>query len=292
MDNIRVSPRDLGKMLLKKFCPRCYWILIGLGFRVPFDMPMAGLMYNMDRFEKALVECHFEDKGLSPKWLASMNCVEVAEFPEKMTMEFPKYGLTMVGKPDAVLRKKDGSLFLIDYKTAKDKGSDDPFMPAYETQLLGYVHLLEANGVGKVSEVALVYFDNDLVDYYDEPLELLTRSGLTVPFTAKIHPIEFSRQALDPLLKAFRGYADMLAPPKGRDHCKDCERLERLENLQTIARTAAKTDQSHMLNRDCILDSMARNRAEALITESCLRQDEIGEEYLAILDSAPGPMDL
>src|ERR1035441_4632221 len=130
MKHIRVSPRELGRMLLAKFCPRCYWYLIGLGFRVPFDMPMPGLMHNMDRFEKNLVEWHFEDRELAPKWLSELGCTEVVDFPEKMTMEFPKYELTMVGMPDAVLRKKDGTIVVIDYKTAKDKGDDDLFLPA------------------------------------------------------------------------------------------------------------------------------------------------------------------
>jgi hypothetical protein len=292
MEHIRVSPRVLGKMKTAKFCPRCFWFQIGLGFRLPFDMPMAGIMYNLDRFEKKLVETHFESKKAAPSWLAKLRCTATVQFPAKMTMEFPEYGLTLVGMPDAVFLKKDGSLFLVDYKTAKVKPDGDPFMPCYETQLLGYARLLEANGVGKVSEAALIYFDNCCADYYDEPLCLLTEDGMNIPFAVKIHPVSIDPNSLEPFLKEFRAYADMLLPPDGREGCKDCERLERLLSLQKMASTADKTQQSHMLNRDCMLDMMANSRAATLIAESRRLEEAIGEEELSILDSAPGPMDL
>jgi hypothetical protein len=168
----------------------------------------------------------------------------------------------------------------------------DPFMPCYETQLLGYAHLLEANGVGKVSEAALIYFDNCCADYYDEPLCLLTDDGMNIPFTVKIHKVAIERKSLDPYLKSFRAYADMLLPPDGRDGCKDCERLEQLFGLLKVASNAAKTTQSTLMNRDYILKSMAESHAGSLIAESRRLEEAIGEEELAILDSAPGPMDL
>jgi len=109
-NSIRVSPRHLGQMRRSDFCPRCFWYSVALGFRHPFDMPMAGIMYNLDIFEKALVEAHFVAKGTGPKWLSSLGCSKPVSFPRKMTQEFPSLGLTLVGMPDAVFAKKDGSL--------------------------------------------------------------------------------------------------------------------------------------------------------------------------------------
>jgi hypothetical protein len=60
-----------------------------------------------------------------------------------MTQEFPDLDITMVGMPDAVFSDAKGNLVLIDYKTAGFKGLEDPFMPTYETQLLGYAQPLQ-----------------------------------------------------------------------------------------------------------------------------------------------------
>src|ERR1039458_5722423 len=124
------------------YCPACYCFSIGMGFRPPFDMSMPGIMHNLDRFEKLLVQAQFKAKGVAPKWLSDLGCAEPVAFPAKMTMEFPDYGLTLAGMPDEVLSGPDDSLVLVDYKTAKCKGDDDPFMACYKTQLLGYTMAL------------------------------------------------------------------------------------------------------------------------------------------------------
>jgi hypothetical protein len=248
-DTIRVSPRHLGQMRRPGFCPHCFWYSIALGFRHPFDMSMPGILFNLDRFEKILVEAHFNEKESAPKWLASLGCVEPIAFPAKMTEEIPNLGLTLVGMPDAVFRKKDGSLVLVDYKTAKYKGADDPFMPVYETQLWGYARLLEHEGVGKVTSAALVYFANTLHEYADKPLDLLTSDGIRVPFDVKIHEVKLDLKALNPLLKAFRGYADMPGPPDGVDKCKTCRQLGYLFDLEYKRRNSEKTA-NNLENRD------------------------------------------
>ena len=62
-ENIRVSPRHLGQMRRADFCPRCFWYSIALGFRHPWDMPMPGIMHNMDRFKKLLVDNTSRPRG-------------------------------------------------------------------------------------------------------------------------------------------------------------------------------------------------------------------------------------
>ena len=210
---------------------------------------MPGILFNMDRFEKILVEAHFAAKRRAPKWLASLGCTGPVSFPRKMTEELPKLGLTLVGMPDAVFSKQDGTLCLVDYKTAKYKGSDDPFMAIYETQLWGYARLLEHEGVGTVSSAALVYFGNTLHDHAEYPLDLLTSEGLSVPFEVTIREVTLDLKALDPLLKTFRVYADMPAPPDTIEGCKTCKRLNYLFDLEYERRNIEKTATS-LENRD------------------------------------------
>jgi hypothetical protein len=292
MDTIRISPRYLGKMNLESFCPCCFWFLIALGFHPPFEMPMPGIMYNLDNFEKNIVDAHFQAKGKLPNWLADLGCVEPVEFPSKMTCEFPDYGLTMVGMPDAVFRKKDHSLYLIDYKSARYKGEDDPFMPCYESQLLGYAHLLEASDIGKVSSAALVYFENRLGDYKGAPLDLLTKEGFSVPFGVKIHPVEIDQDGLDPLLKKFRKYADMSAPPDGVEDCKDCKRIDALLNLEIKRRNIGKSlDRYDHKMQLQILDMLARDFTEAKVAASWASEEDIRDLCGLDVDCIPGVLD-
>ena len=275
-ESIRVSPRYLGQMRRADFCPRCFWYSVQLGFRHPWDMPMAGIMYNLDLFEKRLIDVHFQTNGYAPKWLKSLGCTEPVSFPAKMTQEYPELGLTLVGMPDAVFAKEGGTLCLVDYKTAKCKGADDPFMPGYEAQLWGYAQLLEHNGIGTVSSAALVYFENILADYREKPLDLLTNDGLRVPFKVKIHPVEIDLVELDGLLKTFREYVDMSEPPEGGEKCKTCQRLERLFAVEEHIRRNDRVA-THLQDRQGFLRSELR-RFDSLRIDA-LTRDSLGWEF-------------
>jgi len=295
-NSIRVSPRHLGQMGRADFCPACFCFSIGLGFRPPFDMPMPGIMHNLDRFEKLLVQAQFKAKGVAPKWLSVLGCVEPVAFPAKMTMEFPKYGLTLVGMPDEVFCDADGSLILVDYKTAKCKGDDDPFMACYKTQLLGYSILLEHHKIGTVRKAALVYFENLVADYKEKPLDLLTTDGMRVPFAVKIHDVEIDRKALDPMLKAFRIYADAATLPEGRKGCKVCERLQVLFDVERSFHRREKIING-LQNQDAstmckYLEIADTERREARANESHGWEDYLTDAFSEDADCVPSAWDL
>lgn len=293
MAPIRISPRHLGKMESETFCPRCFWYQIIVGFHPPFESHMPGIMHNLDRFEKKLVEGHFEAKGVAPRWLSKLCCTGIVEFPAKMTMEVPELELTLVGMPDAVFRKKDGTLYVVDYKTAKCKGADDPFMCCYETQLLGYAELLEDAGVGDVTSAALIYFENQVAAYSEEPLSLLSTEGLNVPFAVKIHPVNLDRKRFRPLLKRFREYADLTAPPEGLSDCEECERLalwfdteERRRNSDKFLRSA------NSVQRDFVLRHRLQDHRERLAAVSGHWEREIEYRGTDCFDSTPADWDI
>jgi len=256
---------------------------------------MPGILFNMDRFEKILVEAHFNSNKSAPKWLLSLGCKEPVAFPTKMTEDLPKLGLTLVGMPDAVFKKKDGSLVLVDYKTAKYKGADDPFMPIYETQLWGYARLLEHAGVGTVSTAALVYFANTLSDYAENPLDLLTSEGLRVPFAVQIHEVKLNLPALNPLLKTFRDYADRSAPPESVAGCKVCKRLNYLFDLEYKRRNSEKMI-SDLENRDSVMQrnliwTLANERREARAHESIGWEGNLADSMSDATDCIPAAWD-
>lgn len=293
----RVSPRHLGQMRRSDFCETAFRFGIALGFRYPFEFPMPGLMFNMDNFEKRFVDTYFDDKGCLPKWLKYLGCTEPVEFPAKLTEDIPGLELTLVGMPDAVFRKKNGDLVVVDYKTAKSKGDDDPFMPVYEAQLWGYARLIESNEIGKVSGAALVYFENCLADYKDSPLDLREDDGMKVPFTVTPHPVHIDLKALDALLKKFRKYADMTGSLTYCE-CKTCKGLQRLFAIE-------KEFNSH--TRDTVLKDLQYQ--DRLVLERVLRNEDarwrnsvvaashgweadLDDLLSADTDSVPGPLDL
>jgi hypothetical protein len=259
-------------------------------------MPMPGIMYHMDGFEKRIVDAHYQAKGSVPKWLRSLGCIEPVSFPRKMTQEYPKLGLTLVGMPDAVFKKTDGTLCLVDYKTAKYKGADDPFMPGYEAQLWGYAQLLRDNQIGNVSSAALVYFENTLADCAEKPLELLTNDGFYVPFKVKIHPVEIDLPTLKTLLKTFREYVDMPHPPEGSERCKTCQRLERLFDVEgqlDRKEKATKSLQDHQ--GELLRSELTRwelERSKALVFESMGWEKDLEDDFSRDMDAVPAEWDI
>jgi hypothetical protein len=271
----RVSPRHLGQMQSDGFCPRCFWYLVRMNFRMPFDRPMPGIMYHLDIFEKGLVDAYYAIHQKLPKWLDSLGCATTVEFPRKMTQEFPDLNITMVGMLDAVFARPNGKLVAVDYKSAHYKGDDDPYLPIYKIQLLGYSHLLESNGIGSVESAALVYFQNNLNDYKEKPLELLAKDGMTVPFDVKIHKVDIDMADLKPLLIKFRDFADAANPPEGLEKCKDCGRLELLLDFEVKMRdgqdSLRRTDQ---LFRQVYLPRLLADRDRAKRAGKDMEEDE------------------
>lgn len=290
--SLRVSPRHLGQMTLAGFCLRCYFYLILLRFRLPFDRPMPGVMYHLDIFEKQFVDAFLANHRKFPPGMEKLRCTESIAFPRKLTAEYPEYGLTLVGMPDAVLKRRDGKLVVIDYKTALCKGEDDPFLPAYKIQLLGYAELIEQAGLGEVDGAAIVYFENQSKAYRDNPLDLASSKGFSIPFEINTVPVDLDRKQLRFLMKRFRDIANLQLPPKGRDRCKDCARLQRLLDAEVERRNA----EDYQRNRDNYCRMVSRQLAaeRELARQGWMEAEEdlIISPDLILIDSVPGISDL
>jgi hypothetical protein len=263
-----------------------------LRFHAPFEMPMPGLMYHLDIFEKRFVDRYLAANGELPPGMEKLRCTEAVSVPRKLTAEFPEFNLTLVGMLDAVFRRRDDTLTVVDYKTATCRGEDDPFLPAYKVQLLGYAELLEQAELGPVTGAALVYFENRSKEYRDSPLDLATDDGFSLPFSITTVPVELDRKALKPLMKRFREIADLNLPPKGREGCKDCARLQYLLDDESNRRSV----EDHQRNRDGLARVTSR-RLQA-DRELALRGWDGSDDSLSVppdlhlVDSIPGSTDL
>jgi hypothetical protein len=168
---------------------------------------------------------------------------------------------------------------------------DDPFLPAYEIQLLGYTHLIEANQIGEVATAALVYFENSTKDKDLDPLDLLTNRGFDIPFRAMIHEVDIDRADLHPLIENFRGIADLRYPPQARKGCDNCARLQKLLDDEVKRRNGEDTArQTSRLARATSRELEADRQAARAAWSRCDAEDRT--HSASVLDSVPGPMDL
>lgn len=225
--HFRLGAKDCAKANLRNFCDRCYWYYLRCK-PVPFNS-FPGIFNEFDRLEKGLVQAHIDEYGRPPSWMgedyaAATNYEEVGF----LEWEDEENEITLRGGPDLVLRNKDKSWWaVLDYKTARHRDGEDPFLLQYEGQLLGYAFLLAKNGYKKPENAGLLYMAPKAEPTKKELLGYLTKTGFTLPFAVEAISIELGDFALiHKWLKRARDIFDQEQPPAGRDGCRNCKRID------------------------------------------------------------------
>lgn len=233
-DQLRISAKNLGELARPGFCPRCFWLKAHAKY-LPFQV-FPGIFSSIDVYTKRVVHAWMDQNRGAPFRLETLG--EVTGYIEpphhtRFTMEIPEYNILLTGTPDGILRFRDGSIAIIDYKTARYTPGQDKLMPMYVVQLNGYAAIAEHQGVGPVSKLALVYAEPITDQASADRPEIATDEGFTMPFSVSVHPVGLDPRMLEPLFRRARQIYDLPEAPKGRDGCKDCERLN---NLMLLAR--------------------------------------------------------
>lgn len=239
MDTVlAISPRNLGITMLATFCPRCFWMLMRLRFHAPFDHGGGALWTYMQQIQEAQVGHHIEKNGRLPKEFSPFCDINGrAEFPKhwsKFRYQH-KSGVILYGIPDEIFTLADGSLCVIDHKTAMNKGREDPFLPIYNSQVVGYSDIAENGlGLGEVTKAGLFYWEVHREDTISDPSGHYDKGNVWVSFFPK--PLEFDVDYafLDPLLKEAKKLWKSDSAPDGREGCKDCTRAEAFFELGTM----------------------------------------------------------
>ncbi len=231
---IRISAKHLGELAMPNFCARCFWLQLRCGWRMPFTF-FPGIFSTLDSHVKRVVAAHFAAHSHLPSWLPPDLGTPLA------VPHWSKFGwldeatdILLVGAPDEMTRCSDGSISILDYKTAKYTENADALLPLYHAQLNGYATITEQLGLGRVSSLWLIYCEPQPLDN-SNPLALYRNNGFSMNFAAKIVPVELHAKGILPLLAKVRQIANMSEPPAGRSDCKDCQRLKDLIQLATEA---------------------------------------------------------
>jgi hypothetical protein len=226
---LRISAKKLGALAMPNFCPRCFWIRTHLGGEVPFAI-FPKIFNELDGYVKRVVDGWLADKDEPPPWLSSIGTIVGSIPPPKASKFMMQIGemITLTGEADAILTLADGTLAIIDYKTAHHRGVDDPLYPTYLIQLNAYALLAEHLGFGKVSQLALVYTEPMTSDLSARQEDNRRTDGFAMGFRVEILPIPLNTKTVLEYAVAAQIIHSQTAAPKGRSGCFDCERLEAL----------------------------------------------------------------
>jgi hypothetical protein len=202
--------------------------------KLPFQI-FPGVFSSIDGYTKRVVHAWMDQNGGAPFGLESLGEVTGYIDPphhSRFTMEVPEHNILLTGAPDGILTFRDGSIAIIDYKTAKFTPAQDELLPMYIVQLNSYAAIAENQGLGRVSKLALVYAEPvTREDTTAQPQ--IHDDGFNMPFSVSVHPVELDPEMLAPLLReASEIYRRPLAP-QGREGCENCRRLD---NLMLLAR--------------------------------------------------------
>ncbi len=232
MNEPRITPTKLAALCAPGFCPRCYWRLLRLEFKKPFLFPLPAIMQHLDKHQKQGAIVSLRDEGELPKFFGPFaSATEVVPVASLSGYHEPTK-LKLFGKPDLVLKAEDGTLMVLDNKTADVKAEDHPLSAAYRVQVNFYAYLLtHAEMAQEVSRAGLVYYvfspvkDDDIPDYFSD-YEVLAR------FEPKAQEVELDPdRIIPPLLKKVRQLLDLTEAPEPKADCPDCELISLFANL-------------------------------------------------------------
>ena len=231
---IRISAKNLGYLALDYFCPRCFWLKMKLQNRLPWQI-FPGIFSSIDSYSKKITNVHWEKHGFIPRWLDEFGSLDRPVHTPHHSKFFiidEATDIRLTGVPDEIVRRSDGSFFIIDYKTARFTGHQDRLLPMYQVQINGYAYIGNRTGFEPVSGIGLVYYEPN-TDLTEEQLDrVILDDGFYMPFSAKILPLDLDPEGMiPPLLKKVREIVDFQEPPAGRPGCKDCVRLDVLVGL-------------------------------------------------------------
>lgn len=228
---LAITPRNLGAISLPRYCPKCFRFLLDLKFQPPFKSFGAAIFNDAQKSQEAIIGYYLAKDGRLPKAFAPFcDCAERAEFPRHWSKfsYVHKSGVKLYGAPDEIFVRADGSLCVVDLKTAHFRGDDDPFHSQYVTQVVGYANIAEGLELGKVTLGGLLYWDARTDNVIERPSDHFESGTLWMPFKPKGQEVEIDYKILDPLLTEAKKVWEAKDVPEGREDCDDCKKRELL----------------------------------------------------------------
>lgn len=232
-NEIRISGKNLGEIGKPKFCPRCYWIKMKMGNKLPFSI-FPGIFSSIDAYTKKVIHGCFDENHKTPEYLKPLgeitNYVSPPHF-SKFQFCHKETNILLTGAADAIFRKSDGTYIIADYKTAKFTSNQDELFEMYDIQLNSYALIAQEIGhkIGlnnAVSGLALIYLE-PVTDSNEGFSKFSKSGGFDLGFSAHIVniPIDASK-IIDHLRTTRQIYEGSI--PNSNSQCSDCIRLNQI----------------------------------------------------------------
>jgi len=234
MAQLSISAKNLGSFAMADSCPRCLWMQIRMGFKMPYQI-FPGIFSSIDSYTKRVVNFAIVQSGGSPEWLAPLGEIrESLPTPgfKRFNTLFEEYDIRLTGALDALYLLADETLCVADYKTAKFTENQDTLAPMYAVQLNGYAEITNRLGMGNVSKLGLIYFEPQTSDQDCVANTNQRENGFAMGFSAHVSPVELNPQKwLYPYLDQARRLADMQSIPTASPGCKNCPLMDQIVAL-------------------------------------------------------------
>jgi len=232
-NTITLSPKQLGTLADPGFCRRCFWIGAKLKHKYPYAV-FPGIFSVFDKYQKELTAFSFA-QGKTPPWLAEFGAVKEvmpAMHWSKFSMPLDS-GIVFRGVPDTMLRMEDGSIVILDDKTAKPKEEDNQLERLYDAQLNGYAKIAQAIGLGTVSALGIVY--NVPVEIGPDMAASAALQGdqYVVKFKPQVRKVAIDTKWLDGLLDTACSLMLSETCPAGKEKCANCALIDEMARAAT-----------------------------------------------------------
>jgi hypothetical protein len=251
--DLAITPKRLGLVEIDSFCPRCYWYLLKQKFHPPFDHFGGAIFKSMEQAQMAVVGDLIEkNNGLSEEFAPFCDLVGRVQFPRNWRKFKHRLdsGVLLYGEPDDIFQVSDGSIAVIDFKTARPKDGKDPLLGCYRIQILGYSFIAEFGlKLGEVSRGGLLYWGAEHEKVVADPDKYYRSRSLWMPFVPKPLAFDIDYKQLDAPLKEAVRLWEADAPPEGARKCKDCKRLDALFAIETGVQELVTVSDQIMLDR-------------------------------------------
>ena len=225
-----ISATELGSYASSRFCLHCAWVRLHVK-KLPFQS-FPGIFSTIDRYNKLIVQNHFERERALPAWLQQLGeagtCVNPPHWSSFKVLD-EESGVTIRGEADGIFQMSDGSYTIVDYKTSKYSPAQRGMFTAYEVQLNAYAYIGERLGLSPVGRLALVYMEPVTDEQTTQDPSLIDDKGFSMGFEATVVDVALRPdQLVPPLLRRVKEVAEMGQPPAGEPGCKNCEALDGL----------------------------------------------------------------
>lgn len=225
---IRISAKNLGCLSLPDYCPKCFYLKLKLNFKLPFSI-FPGIFSSIDSYSKKITHSHFQKKGNTPLWFRQFgNYLEPVQIPHhsKYFIIDRDTNIRLTGAPDEILKMRDGSYFILDYKTARFTNNQDELLPLYKVQLNAYALIGKSIGFNPVSGIGLIYYEPQTDIDIDNIDSVIFDNAFKMKFMAHMVELKLEpEKVILSLLKEVRRIGNSKVAPEGRRGCGDCERV-------------------------------------------------------------------